>query len=878
MYLQADAAYHTVAQLGELGIVQFKDLKASVNAFQRQFVHEIRRCEEMERQLRFFEKELKKAELTFPNDGSSPETPAARDMVDLEAVFESSESELRELNTNVESLERNYVELQELKCVLQFTDDFFQQHGSGVLGSFSHGALREQASHEMELGQYSGFDTTAEPGGLRLQLNYVAGVIPLARVPGFTRLLWFASRGNIFVRHFEIQEPLKDPTSGELIQKAVFMAVFQGEQLQSKVKKISEGFRATIYPCLDSLDERTEMTRGVMQRMTDLQTVLGKSREQRNRTLQSIGQNVYKWNIKVIKLKAVYHAMNMFQNEGQNFLCECWMPYSELRTVQTVLERSSELSGNRVASLLHPIEATMLPTYHKTNKFTSAFQTIIDAYGVACYKEVNPAGFSIITFPFLFSVMFGDAGHALVMLAFGLFLVLNERKLRKPAEGSEIFGIVYGGRYMILVMALFSIYSGIMYNDVFSKSMNVFQSAWHPNYSESLLHNSKDMTMDPFDNATYRRTPYFIGVDPVWSMSLNKITFTNSFKKKISVIFGVSQMLLGVMLSICNHIYFRRWVNVLCEFIPQFLFLMVIFGYLCGLIFAKWINYAAKPEWYSCSPNILIEFINMFMMKYSDPAPGCDLTVMGYVGQQTLQTVFVITAVICAIVMLLAKPFYLRYKHKRRMASGHRLIEDTQETHPAGEGPVCVAHTPIGEDGIPASPSNTDLGHHNQLFDSITTVEPDTASIVVSIPNGKSIHALTKPIEQDEHFDAGEVFIHQAIHTIEFCLGCISHTASYLRLWALSLAHAQLSEVLWTMVMHSGFTLLSGTAGCIPIFIVFAPFAVLTVVILLLMEGLSAFLHTLRLHWVEFNSKFYKGDGMAFVPFSFYDIIHKREE
>jgi V-type H+-transporting ATPase subunit a len=157
------------------------------------------------------------------------------------------------------------------------------------------------------------------------------------------------------------------------------------------------------------------------------------------------------------------------------------------------------------------------------------------------------------------------------------------------------------------------------------------------------------------------------------------------------------------------------------------------------------------------------------------------------------------------------------------------------------------------------------------------------------------------------------VFIHQIIETIEFVLGCISNTASYLRLWALSLAHAQLAATFWNMVMvkmininkwcvacvhsipcvlllllwvpslsrltyHNAYQHLAPFShssshtnryGFIGVFLGYYMFAGITLFVLLMMDVLECFLHALRLHWVEFQNKFFHADGYAFVPFSF---------
>merc|ERR1712070_883899 len=140
---------------------------------------------------------------------------------------------------------------------------------------------------------------------------------------------------------------------------------------------------------------------------------------------------------------------------------------------------------------------------------------------------------------------------------------------------------------------------------------------------------------------------------------------------------------------------------------------------------------------------------------------------------------------------------------------------------------------------------------------------------------GEAASAVGGHGDHDE-FDISEVIIHQIIETIEMVLNTTSHTASYLRIWALSLAHQQLSLVFFQKTLGMAFTA-SAPLNIIAIYIMFTVWFAITAAVLLGMDVLECFLHTLRLHWVEFDSKFYKADGYAFEPYSVRSCIANSE-
>ncbi|GFS19935.1 V-type proton ATPase subunit a, partial [Elysia marginata] len=508
MFLQSEAAYACVSELGEIGLVQFRDLNPDVNAFQRKFVNEIRRCEEMERKLRFLEKEINKDGIPMLNTGDNPEAPAPREMIDLEATYEKLENEMKEVNSNSEALKRNFLELTELKHILRKTQTFFEE------AHHHQQALHDPSIAEERVGLL-GEDPVSRSG--QQKLGFVAGVILRERIPSFEVMLWRVCRGNVFLRQADIEAPLEDPITGDSVHKSVFIIFFQGEQLKSRIKKICEGYRATLYPCPETQAERREMAIGVMTRIEDLNTVLGQTQDHRHRVLVAAAKNIKVWSIKVRKIKAIYHTLNMFNLDVTQkcLIAECWCPVADLDRIQQALRSGTERSGSSVPSIINRMQTRMVPpTYNRCNKFTQGFQNIVDAYGVACYREVNPAPFTCITFPFLFAVMFGDMGHGLIMFLFALFLVLKEKQLQAKKIQNEIFSTFFGGRYIILLMGAFSVYTGLIYNDVFSKSLNLFGCQW---VIPSSTYNLEALAADKIivkPNGTFTGTSYPIGVDP----------------------------------------------------------------------------------------------------------------------------------------------------------------------------------------------------------------------------------------------------------------------------------------------------------------------------------------------------------------------------
>jgi V-type H+-transporting ATPase subunit a len=797
----------------------------------------------MLRKLRFFSDQIVKAELVAV---PRPPRDKAYELDELEVKLEELERELLEVNANVEKLRRSHSELVELQLVLEKAGSFFDaaRSDAGLHASdFSTSRSASASASSPMLGGEGGGEGGAAGGvtgggaSKAVRLGFITGVVPSERTEAFERVLFRATRGNMFLKQAPIEGKVEDPASGDKVLKTVYVVFFAGERARAKILKICEAFGANRYPFPEDAARQRAMNAEVTARLRELHATLEASSKHRDGTLESVGYSLAAWMQLVRREKAVYHTLNCLSIDVTRkcLVAEGWCPVVAKARVQAVLVAAAQASSAQVGTVFQPLStAEMPPTYFVTNKVTSVFQTIVDAYGVASYREANPTVFTIVTFPFLFAVMFGDLGHALLMLLFAVYLIRNEKVLGASPQG-EIFGMAFGGRYCILLMSIFSLYTGLLYNEFFSVPM-VFagQSTFVCHSNPTGGPDTWDACPEATKTGLVPTGTYGFGADPVWHGTRSELPFFNSVKMKMSVIMGVIQMFLGIGMSYLNHRHFKDKLSIICEFVPQVLFLGSIFGYLCLLMVIKWTTPGCVADLYHIMIYMFLAPGNVDCTDAVTGIAGCpENVILGSAGGQAFfQNLLLLIAFVCVPWMLIPKPYILKKRHEESLKHG------------GGGG----GHGRAAGDGDGETLLGDEAGSHEH--GGAVSLAPAAGG-----GGGGGGHG------HGDHFDFSEVMVHQMIHTIEFVLGAISNTASYLRLWALSLAHAQLSAVFYDKVLMAGVA--SGNA--IALTIAFFVWASATLGVLMIMETLSAFLHALRLHWVEFMNKFFRCEILGSV-------------
>jgi V-type H+-transporting ATPase subunit a len=185
--------------------------------------------------------------------------------------------------------------------------------------------------------------------------------------------------------------------------------------------------------------------------------------------------------------------------------------------------------------------------------------------------------------------MFGDVAHGSIVFALGVYLMFRKSPLDNP-----IIKILWDMRYMISLMGFFAIYCGFIYNDVAGFNMNFFNSCYTPDFAPP--HDSKTVIAQGITPSRENCT-YAFGIDPVWGRAENELVFVNSLKMKISVIIAFVHMTMGVCIKAANTLYFRKPIDFYFEFIPQLVFMVVLFGYMDFLIIFKWLQpWDSSPE------------------------------------------------------------------------------------------------------------------------------------------------------------------------------------------------------------------------------------------------------------------------------------------
>jgi len=456
-----EAAQACVRELGILGCIQFTDLNPELTPFQRRYVAYIKRCDEIERKIRYVHGEVKRMGLPvqpagavddFVENGSNGESVSGSYLLEsLESKLDAYEQQLTELIKYNNKLSDEYTSKVEyhhllvkakkfLGAVTEIENNEIEEavrSGMGFpseIGVAMSPLISSGHGHDYEArGGAGGGGGGGGGGGMyqneEMTFSNIAGVLSTADRVRFERMLFRATRGNCYVRFSLLSAKALD-AQGEKISKVCFIVFYKSLAIESKIIRICDAFGAHRYDLsnLNRPHDLDMLQQSNYREMLDAKAVLDKNTETRLRLCMELAKYVEEWLWVVRREKGIYHSLNLFKTDvASNFLRgRGWILSDMLEKAHGALHRAHVMLNLPQTALLERVPESVWPTpptFFRTNKYTYAFQEFVNTYGVPRYREANPALFTMASFPFLFGVMYGDIGHGSILTMGAIFLV-----------------------------------------------------------------------------------------------------------------------------------------------------------------------------------------------------------------------------------------------------------------------------------------------------------------------------------------------------------------------------------------------------------------------------------------------------------------------
>ncbi|MGQ9722632.1 MAG: V-type ATP synthase subunit I [Candidatus Jordarchaeum sp.] len=495
-----------------------------------------------------------------------------------------------------------------------------------------------------------------------------------------------------------------------------------------------------------------------------------------------------------------------------------WIPLERVQSVRRIIEKVTDDTAIIEVSLPDFPEEEF-PTKMENPKKLTVYEGLVKSFGIPKYTEIDPTKLIVFTFPLFFGMMFPDVAHGgLLALIAGLVLLW---KRRKPVI-TGMLKYLLDGAGLLFICGISAVIFGFLFGSVFG-SHHVIDPLWY----------------NPFP------------ADPSMAASAN-------FKfLRLAIIIGVVEISLGLILKFRNlwrekkrKMAFFQPLCLLWLYIGAFL---IIFSEEFGVMFMNWfsptggINFTVLATLFQ-SPGSLTLFDYLTILQNSN------ITSMWYITIKPLKVLEPLTLGGYFIdtgwwhtLELIAQINYIQGEHLL-----HELLANIQT--------ILIYSTKSNWPVFHLPPAN--------LIFYTSVISPAIVSLVGTI--GVS-H------EKSEGFSEG----------LDYLISLLSHSVSFARIFALAAVHLVLSEIFLELpgppALANVYQVIEYTfpGGSIPRIEVFAEsllWAAVGTIFIMLLEGLVSFLNSLRLHWVEFFSKFYVTGGRECAPFASHRQVTRLEE